>query len=156
MGAGAGMLTERDLIMRLVRQLAEVLAAALRLRREGKREEALVQIDQVTGRLTGMDAGALCLFGGPALAGVPPELRLPLARLLRARAHLLREAGDLRGFHQALRAARTLVQDVTRSPLAPPEHSAGLFDLAGSPCNVPGTMRDLLAAVVLCAGRAPG
>ena len=105
------MLTERDLIMRLIRQLAEVLAAVLKLRREGKRDEALVRIDQVTGRLTGMDARALCLFGETALGGVPPELRLPLAKLLRARAHLLREQGDLAGFRQALRAARQLVRN---------------------------------------------
>ena len=50
------MLTERDVILRLVRQLAELLAAVLRLRREGRREEALRQIDSITGRLTGMDA----------------------------------------------------------------------------------------------------
>ena len=112
------MLTERDLIMRLIRQLAEVLAAVLKLRRGGKREEALARIDQVTGRFTGMDAGALCLFGGPALAGVQPELRLPLARLLRARAHLLRASGDLTGFRQALRAARELVRTAPRPELA--------------------------------------
>jgi len=109
------MLTERDLIMRLIRQLAEMLAAVLKLRRGGKREEALARIDQVTGRFTGMDAGALCLFGGPALAGIQPELRLSLARLLRARAHLLRASGDLTGFHQALRAARELVRSAPRS-----------------------------------------
>lgn len=104
------MLTERDLIMRLVRQLGEVLAAALGLRKAGKRDEALMRIDQVTGRLTGMDARALCLFGATALVGVSAELRLPLARLLRARAHLLRDTGDVEGFRQALRAARLLVR----------------------------------------------
>jgi hypothetical protein len=109
------MLTERDLIMRLVRQLAEVLAAVLQLRRQGKREEALARIDQVTGRFTGMDAGPLCLFGGPALAGVPGEMRLPLARLLRARAHILRASGDVAGFHQALRAALQLVRSAPPS-----------------------------------------
>src|SRR5262249_32610466 len=76
------MLTERDVIMRLVRQLAELLAAALRLRREGKRDEALRQIDAITGRLTGMDAGALCMFGEAPLAGLPRELKVPLACVL--------------------------------------------------------------------------
>jgi len=52
------MLTERDLIMRLIRQLAEVLAAVLQLRRGGKREEALARIDQVTGRFTGVRLAA--------------------------------------------------------------------------------------------------
>jgi hypothetical protein len=107
-------LTERDLIMRLVRQLAEMLAAALKLRREGKREEALAGIDQVTGRLTGMDARALCVFGETALGGIAPELRLPLARLLRARAHLLRDMGDALGFRQALRAGRLLIRSAPR------------------------------------------
>jgi len=68
------MLTERDVIMRLVRQLAELLAAVLRLRREGRRDEALRQIDAITGRLTGMDAGALCLFGETRARG-PPGVR---------------------------------------------------------------------------------
>ena len=111
MEAGGPMLTERDLIMRLVRQLAEMLAAALRLRREGKREEALVRIDQVTGRLTGMDAGALCLFGGTALAGIPPELRLAAgAAAPRPRPPPPRGGRCSVAFHQALRAARTLVR----------------------------------------------
>jgi hypothetical protein len=69
------MLTERDVIMRLVRQLAELLAAVMRLRREGRRDEALKQIDAITGRLTGMDAGALCLFGEAPLAGLPASSR---------------------------------------------------------------------------------
>jgi len=104
------MLTERDVIMRLVRQLAELLAAALRLRREGKREEALRQIDAITGRLTGMDAGALCLFGEAPLSGLPRELRLPLACVLRMRARLLRDARDETAARQAFRAARLLAR----------------------------------------------
>jgi hypothetical protein len=102
-------ITERDLIMRLVRQLAELLAAVLRLRREGRRDEALAQIDAMTGRLTGMDAGALCRFGGPALLGITPELRLPLACLLRQRAHALLAAGDVEGAKLSFRTARALV-----------------------------------------------
>ena len=104
------MLTERDVIMRLVRQLAELLAAAIRLRREGKRDEALGQIDHITGRLTGMDAGALCLFGEAPLAGLPRELKLPLACVLRQRARLLRDAHRDTEARQALVAARLLVR----------------------------------------------
>ena len=104
------MLTERDVIMRLVRQLAELLAAVLRLRREGRRDEALRQIDAITGRLTGMDAGALCLFGEVPLAGLPRELKLPLACVLRQRARLLRDAGRGPEAHQAFGAARLLVR----------------------------------------------
>ncbi len=104
------MLTERDLILRLVRQLAEVLAAALRLRREGRRDEALRQIDAITGRLTGMDAGALCLFGEAPLAGLPRELKVPLACVLRTRARLLRDARRESDARHALRAARLLVR----------------------------------------------
>ena len=37
------------------------------------------QIDGITGRLTGMDAGALCRFGEAPLAGLPRELKVPLA-----------------------------------------------------------------------------
>jgi len=108
------MLTERDVIMRLVRQLAEMLAAIMRLRREGKRDEALRQIDAITGRLTGMDAGALCLFGEAPLSGLPRELKLPLACVLRARARLLRDARDRAGARQAFRAARLLVRGSRR------------------------------------------
>lgn len=104
------MLTERDVIMRLVRQLAEVLAAALRLRREGRKDEALRQIDAITGRLTGMDAGALCLFGEAPLAGLPRELKIPLACVLRARARLLRDARRESEARHAFRAARLLVR----------------------------------------------
>jgi hypothetical protein len=104
------MLTERDVIMRLVRQLAELLAAVLRLRREGRRDEALRQIDAITGRLTGMDAGALCLFGGAPLAGLPRELKLPLACVLRQRARLLRDARREVEARQAFGAARLLVR----------------------------------------------
>ena len=103
-------LTERDVIMRLVRQLAELLAAALRLRREGRRDEALRQIDAITGRLTGMDAGALCLFGEAPLAGLPRELKLPLACVLRQRARLLRDARREIEARQAFGAARLLVR----------------------------------------------
>ena len=104
------MLTERDVIMRLVRQLAELLAAALRLRRAGRRDEALAQIDAITGRLTGMDAGSLCMFGEAPLAGLPRELKLPLACVLRARARLLRDGRRDADARSALRAARLLVR----------------------------------------------
>jgi hypothetical protein len=104
------MLTERDVIMRLVRQLAELLAAVMRLRREKKRDEALKQIDAITGRLTGMDAGALCMFGEAPLAGLPRELKLPLACVLRSRARLLRDVHRDAEAHQAFRAARLLVR----------------------------------------------
>jgi len=107
-------LTERDVIMRLVRQLAELLAAVIRLRREGRREEALRQIDAITGRLTGMDAGALCIFGEAPLSGLPRELKLPLACVLRARARMLQDARNSVGAHQALRAARLLVRGSRR------------------------------------------
>lgn len=103
-------LTERDVITRLMRQLAELLAAALRLRREGRRDEALRQIDAITGRLTGMDAGALCLFGEAPLAGLPRELKLPLACVLRQRARLLRDARREVEARQAFNAARLLVR----------------------------------------------
>jgi|GEM_PF-389635 len=104
------MLTERDVLMRLVRQLAELLAATLRLRREGRRDEALAQIDAITGRLTGMDAGSLCMFGEAPLAGLPRELKLPLACVLRARALLLRDAARAPEAKSASRAARLLVR----------------------------------------------
>jgi hypothetical protein len=110
------MLTERDLILRLIRQLAEVLAAALRLRREGRRDEALRQIDAITGRLTGMDAGALCLFGEAPLVGLARELKVPLACLLRARARLLRDARRPDEARQAYRAARMLVASARPPP----------------------------------------
>ena len=112
--SSAAMLTERDVIMRLVRQLAELLAAAIRLRREGRREEALRQIDAITGRLTGMDAGALCIFGEAPLSGLPRELKLPLACVLRVRARMLRDARNPVGALQALRAARLLVRGSRR------------------------------------------
>ncbi len=110
------MLTERDVIMRLVRQLAELLAAAIRLRREGKRDEALRQIDHITGRLTGMDAGALCMFGEAPLAGLPRELKVPLACVLRSRARLLRDARRDADARQAFRAARMLVRGARPPP----------------------------------------
>ena len=110
------MLTERDVLMRLVRQLTELLAAVMRLRREGRRDEALAQIDAITGRLTGMDAGALCLFPETPLAGLPRDLKLPLACVLRARARLLRDAGRDPDARRGYRAARLLVRGARPPP----------------------------------------
>jgi len=104
------MLTERDLILRLVRQLGELLAAVLRLRRGKRQDEALAQIDAITGRLTGMDAGPLCRFGGAPLASLPRELKVPLACVLRQRARLLRDSGRDADAHDAFQAARSLVR----------------------------------------------
>ena len=104
------MLTERDALMRLVSQLVELVAAAMRLRRKGRRDEALAQIDNITGRLTGMDAGALCLFGEAPLSGLPRELKLPLACVLRQRARLLRDGGREADARHAFGAARLLVR----------------------------------------------
>ena len=105
------MLTERDLILRLVRQLAEVLAAALRLRREGRRDEALRQIDAITGRLTGM--------GMPERSACSARRRWPGFRASsRCRWHaccgpvrrLLRDARRESDARHALRAAGLLVR----------------------------------------------
>jgi hypothetical protein len=57
-----------------------------------------------------MDAGALCLFGEAPLAGLPRELKLPLACVLRVRARLLRDARRDTDARHAFRAARLLVR----------------------------------------------
>ena len=110
------MLTERDVLMRLVRQLAELLAALMRLRREGERDEALAQIDAITGRLTGMDAGRSACSARRRWPGLPRDLKLPLACVLRARARLLRDARRDPDARRAYRAARLLVRGARPPP----------------------------------------
>ena len=56
-----------------------------------------------------MDAGALCLFGEAPLAGLPRELKLPLACVLRQRARLLRDGGHEPEARRAFGAARMLI-----------------------------------------------
>ena len=89
------MLYDRDFIKRLIQQLAQMLAAALKLRQAGKHEQALETIRSSSGELLGLEWDVLAF--GPAssaasLLGQPERVRI-YAQLLEAEAETLFEMG---------------------------------------------------------------
>lgn len=93
------MLVERDYVVRLIRELARVLARALQLRRAGKLEEARAELEAACGGLLGVDFHTLVLLDAAAAADVlatAPRVAA-LARLVAERAELAETDGDHNG-----------------------------------------------------------
>src|SRR3712207_103922 len=100
--------TRDDFLLRVIRQVMEVIARAVGLKREGLYDEALLEIDAASGELLGPAATAVPLVDPTTAAQMigHPE------RIL-AYAHLLAERGDVqrlqgREGHAALDEARAL------------------------------------------------
>jgi hypothetical protein len=81
---------ERDYVMRMVQQLAKLLAALLKLKTEKKYDEATEAIAGACGDLLGLDFGALALVDSQSGAGL-------LGNVARVRtfARLLEELSDI-------------------------------------------------------------
>lgn len=83
------MTQKQDYFMRLLRQVAETIAAATGLSREGKEEDAKRLLDQEISGLAGMPVPMLKRLTPASLAAmVPGERHAMVAELLLARADL--------------------------------------------------------------------
>lgn len=86
----------RDLILRMIEELARAVAAALTLRRRGATPEAAAELENAARSLLGLDLGVSAALDPAALAahmGDPVRVGV-LARLVHERAAVAREAGE--------------------------------------------------------------
>lgn len=100
--------TRDDFLLRVIRQMMEVIARAVGLKREGLFDQALLELDAASGDLLGPLATAVPLVD-PATAAQMighPERILAYARLLAERGDVQRLQG--RESHAALDEARAL------------------------------------------------
>jgi hypothetical protein len=89
-------LVERDFVMRIVKQLAELLARALKLKREQRYDEAAQTLEGGCADLLGLDFAALALVDSASCAqllGEPLRIRT-FAALLEELAEVHRLDGD--------------------------------------------------------------
>lgn len=91
--------SQQDYILRLIQQMAAVVATLLGLRGGGKLDEALDVVSDAEGELLGPMAGAAAAVDAATAAQMIGEpLKVAAwARLLAARAELLRDGGDEEG-----------------------------------------------------------
>jgi hypothetical protein len=84
------MLTERDWVMRLVKQLADFIARALELASESKREEALEVLRQTCSTQLGMEYAVLSMLDAAAAVDLlgEPSRALAFAQLVDAMAEV--------------------------------------------------------------------
>lgn len=110
------MLNERDWVMRVVKQLAELIARALKLGDEKKRDEAIEVLQSACGSVLGMEYRVLAMLDAHAAVDL-----LGTAERAMAFAQLLEAMGDVElSSAEALRAqvrfqhALELVREVCR------------------------------------------
>lgn len=89
-------LHERDFILRLIKQLVEVIARALKAGKAGQRDEAQALLEAGCLSLLGMDFRSLAMVDAASAAGVLGDATrvLVLARLVAAMGELASTAGD--------------------------------------------------------------
>jgi hypothetical protein len=87
---------QRDLILRLVQDMARLLARALGLRKQGLTELAVQEVEAGSASLFGLDLGVVAAVdaGNVARQLVEPARIAALARLVAVRGHLADDAGD--------------------------------------------------------------
>jgi hypothetical protein len=87
---------ERDLILRLVQDLARVLARVLGLRKQGATPEAIAEVETASASLFGLDFRVIAALDAGLLASQlrDSERVAALARLVGARADLAEDGGD--------------------------------------------------------------
>jgi hypothetical protein len=83
---------QRDLILRLVQDMARLLARALGLRKQGLTELAVQEVEAGSASLFGLDLGVVAAVDARQL--VEPARIAALARLVAVRGHLADDAGD--------------------------------------------------------------
>jgi len=81
---------ERDYLMRLFQQLANVLARIIRAREQGKYDEALVAIDEAYGELFGLNETLVSVMSAESLAQLLGD-----SEKIKALARLFKEEGEL-------------------------------------------------------------
>ncbi len=88
---------ERDYVMRLVKQLVELIAIVLRLKGAGKMNEAVQALENGCLSLLGIPYSALALVDSKSAADLlsEPTRIAAFARLLEERAAIEEESGDL-------------------------------------------------------------
>jgi hypothetical protein len=119
---------DRDFVMRAVKQLAELLARALRLKREQKYDEAAQTLEGGCGDLLGFDFGALALVDSPSCAqllGDAQRIRT-FASLLEELADVHRAAGDEAKARARARHAHELFGEVLKRKADDAEAKAAL------------------------------
>lgn len=90
------MLTERDWVMRLVRQLADFIARALKLASESRREEALELLRQTCSSELGMEYEVLAMLDAAAAVELlgHASRALAFAQLVEAMAEVETRSGE--------------------------------------------------------------
>lgn len=119
---------DRDFVMRIVRQLAELLARALKLKREKKFDEAAQTIEGGCGDLLGFDFGALALVDSASSAQLlaePARIRA-FARLLEELAEVHRAAGDVAKARARGKHAAEMYGEVLKRKAGDPESTEAL------------------------------
>ncbi len=119
--------------MRIVKQLAELLARALRLKREQKFDEAAQTLEGGCGDLLGFDFGALALVDSASCASLlsePARIRT-FAQLLEELAGVHGAAGDEAKARARARHAREMYGEVLKRKPDDAEALAGLERLRG-------------------------
>ena len=88
---------QRDLILRLVQDMARLLARALGLRKQGLTEQAVREVEAGAASLLGLELGVVAAVDAATIArqlGQPARMAA-LARLVSLRADLADDTGDL-------------------------------------------------------------
>jgi len=89
-------IVEKDFIVRLIKQMAEVLARALGLARKGQHDEAIAVLESSCPSLLGMDYAPLAMCDSASAAGIlrEPARVKNFARLLATAAEVYELKGD--------------------------------------------------------------
>jgi tetratricopeptide (TPR) repeat protein len=113
----------QDFILRLIEQLAHVLARILALRRAGRHEEALEATDEALQKFVGLDARFIeALSLKDLLSLMKPGIDLDITRclvvadLLKERSQIYDDQGDAQASFEAQVKALTLFLEIFTSP----------------------------------------
>ncbi|NND70242.1 MAG: hypothetical protein HKN43_01555 [Rhodothermales bacterium] len=107
---------ERDVIMRQVRQLAQALARAMLHRNTNQYDEAIEEIDRAVSANGEVDIKRMLTYSRSELqdylsgeAGIDVEFAVSLSTMLRERANILGDMGDLDGSKTSARLAHSIL-----------------------------------------------
>ena len=130
--------SQQDYLLRMIQQLAAVVARLLGLRGGGKVDEALEVVRTAEGELLGpLAAAATAVDTATAAQIIGEPVRIAAwARLLRARAELLRDAGE----HEAAEGVAARAAELAGEARARAEGSRGIVEsvLAEGDAEPPG------------------
>ncbi len=110
---------ERDYVMRLVKQVVDLLALALGLKKAGKFDEAIQVLENGCLSLLGMPYSALALVDSKSAADLlgQPARVVAFGRLLEERASVEEAKGDLlAAASRRLHATEIYLEALTRAP----------------------------------------